>query len=97
MNYAVSDRAIVERAESDIRTTMAFLKARIVASFSDLQTVRHKSLVIEEAGKSVDNYTQDLIGDLIGWTEKQIPEADEYRGDRIAGDREVARHLNAAE
>lgn len=91
MNPVYSDHEILDRVESDIRTTMEHLKARTLAQFGDLQTVPYRKMLIEETSKDFDYSLSDTLANVVKYTRNAIPEETEFRADMVAHDRQIAK------
>lgn len=89
MNPVYSDAEILDRAEAHIKTTMGFLKSRILMDYADLQTVG-RGTACELASKDCDAYTETLIDELVTHWRLKLPDMAEYRADQVAADRALA-------
>jgi hypothetical protein len=79
MNHTLSDREILDRVESDMKTTISFLKSRVLAQFADLQTVGRSGVLSEEIAKDFDDYMTDLMADVVDYTRVRIEAAAELQ------------------
>lgn len=78
-----TDQEILDRIEADVTTTLNFLKARVLAQYGDLQSIRRMDVHTEEAAKTFDGTLQDLTADVVGHLRKKLPDVAEYRADQI--------------
>ncbi len=79
MNPTYSDREILDRVEADMKTTISFLKSRVLAQFADLQTVGRSGVLSEEIAKDFDDYMTDLMADVVDYTRTRIEAAAELQ------------------
>jgi hypothetical protein len=79
MNPTYSDREILDRIEADMKTTISFLKSRVLAQFADLQTVGRSGVLAEEIAKDFDDYMTDLMADVVDYTRVRIEAAAELQ------------------
>jgi len=79
MNPTYSDREILDRVEADMKTTISFLKSRVLAQFADLQTVGRSGVLSEEIAKDFDDYMTDLMADVVDYTRVRIEAAAELQ------------------
>lgn len=79
MNPTYSDREILDSVEADMKTTISFLKSRVLAQFADLQTVGRSGVLSEEIAKDFDDYMTDLMADVVDYTRVRIEAAAELQ------------------
>ncbi len=72
MNPVYSDLELLDRVQADMKTTMSFLKARVLAQYSDLQSIRRVSVLSEEIAKDFDDYTDTLIDEVVTFVRKKV-------------------------
>lgn len=90
INPTISDAEILDRIESDVVMTLAFLKARVLAHYGDIQTIPRMDVHTEWTAKLIAGIQSDLIADAVSHLRDKIPTARDYRLDQIGADRALA-------
>jgi len=90
MNHTLSDAEALDEIERDIRTTLAFLKARTLATYSQIQTIPRMDVHTEWTAKVLDGMLIDLTADAVEALRDKIPTARDYRLDQVGADRAMA-------
>lgn len=75
-----ADTANLATIRRDMLSTLAGLKARTLAQLGDLETLPHKTVVLQEVAKDFDDAVADLVSQTVGYVEGRLPSEDEYRG-----------------
>jgi len=91
INHTLSDAEALDEIERDIRTTLAFLKARALAKYGDIQTIPRMDVHAEWTAKLLRDIECDLIADAVSHLRDKIPTAKDYRLDQAGADRALAR------
>lgn len=86
----ISDAEILDRIEADVKSTLAFLNARVLAMYGDIQTIPRMDVHAEWTAKLLRDIECDIIADAVSHLRDKIPTARDRYLDQVAADRALA-------